>query len=81
MSAARNARAMGLRTALSIVGDTGQPSRFGDTHHYVAYCGLLRRPTIDQMHANTHELVFDTGCDNFSGPGMLYKILSKTFIR
>jgi len=31
---------VGLRTALSIVGDTGQPSRFRNTHHYVAYCGL-----------------------------------------
>ena len=31
---------VGLRTALAIVGDTGQPSRFRNTHHYVAYCGL-----------------------------------------
>jgi transposase len=31
---------VGLRTALSIVGDTGQPGRFRNTHHYVAYCGL-----------------------------------------
>jgi transposase len=31
---------VGLRTALSIVGDTGQPNRFRNTHHYVAYCGL-----------------------------------------
>jgi transposase len=31
---------VGLRTALSIVGDTGQPARFRNAHHYVAYCGL-----------------------------------------
>jgi transposase len=31
---------VGLRTAFAIVGDTGQPSRFRNTHHYVAYCGL-----------------------------------------
>jgi transposase len=31
---------VGLRTALAVVGDTGQPSRFRNIHHYVAYCGL-----------------------------------------
>jgi transposase len=31
---------VGLRTALAIVGDTAQPGRFRNTHHYVAYCGL-----------------------------------------
>ncbi|HEY3061150.1 MAG TPA: transposase [Chloroflexota bacterium] len=31
---------VGLRTALAIVGDTGQPGRFRNTDHYVAYCGL-----------------------------------------
>ena len=31
---------VGLRTALAIVGHTGQPSRFRNTHHYVDYCGL-----------------------------------------
>lgn len=31
---------VGLRMALAIVGDTGQPGRFRNTHQYVAYCGL-----------------------------------------
>jgi transposase len=31
---------VGLITALVIVGDTGDPARFGDMHRYVAYCGL-----------------------------------------
>ena len=31
---------VGLTTALTIVGDTGDPARFRDVHRYVAYCGL-----------------------------------------
>jgi transposase len=31
---------IGLTTALTIVGDTGDPTRFRDAHRYVAYCGL-----------------------------------------
>jgi transposase len=31
---------VGLTTALVIVGDTGDPARFGDVHRDVAYCGL-----------------------------------------
>jgi transposase len=31
---------VGLTTALTIVGDTGDPARFRDGHRYVAYCGL-----------------------------------------
>ena len=31
---------IGLTTALTIAGDTGDPTRFRDVHRYVAYCGL-----------------------------------------
>jgi transposase len=31
---------IGLTTALTITGDTGDPTRFRDVHRYVAYCGL-----------------------------------------
>jgi transposase len=31
---------IGLTTALTIAGDTGDPTRFRDAHRYVAYCGL-----------------------------------------
>jgi transposase len=31
---------VGLTTALVIAGDTGEVTRFGDVHRYVAYCGL-----------------------------------------
>jgi transposase len=31
---------IGLATALTIAGDTGDPARFRDAHRYVAYCGL-----------------------------------------
>jgi transposase len=41
---------VGLVTALVIAGDTGDPSRFQDVHHYVAYCGLA--PAIHQSGAS-----------------------------
>ena len=40
VSLLRSLPGIGLTTALTIAGDTGDPTRFPDAHHYVAYCGL-----------------------------------------
>jgi transposase len=34
---------VGLTTAMTVVGNTGDVSRFGNVHRYVAYCGLAPR--------------------------------------
>jgi transposase len=40
---------VGLTTALTIAGETGDPTRFQDVHRYVAYCGLA--PAMHQSGA------------------------------
>jgi transposase len=42
---------VGLTTALTIAGDTGDPTRFQDVHRYVAYCGLA--PATHQSGASS----------------------------
>jgi transposase len=46
----RSLPGIGTTTALVITGDTADPSRFADVHHYVAYCGLA--PAMHQSGAS-----------------------------
>jgi transposase len=46
----RSLPGVGTTTALTIAGDTANPSRFPDVHHYVAYCGLA--PAMHQSGAS-----------------------------